>query len=72
MKRIAIILILLGLTFGGQAQQSDTLPDTCQSRPSDVSLTLGISAGASLHFGNRLSPYYSKYGFSLQLPLLMR
>lgn len=72
MKRIAIILILIGLTFGGQAQQSDTLPDTCQSRQADVSLTLGISAGASLHFGNRLSPYYSKYGFSLQLPLLVR
>ena len=72
MKRIAIIFILLGMTFSGQAQQSDTLPDTCQSRPSDVSLTLGISAGASLHFGNRLSPYYSKYGFLLQLPLLMR
>lgn len=72
MKRIAIILILLGMSFSGQAQQSDPLPDTSRSHKADVTLTLGISAGASMHFGNRRSPYYSKYGFSLQLPLLVQ
>lgn len=72
MKRIAIILILIGMALGSRAQSLDTLPDTCQSRKADVSLTLGISAGASLHFGNTRSPYYSRYGFSLQLPLMVR
>ncbi len=63
MKRAILFLAALGLALGGRAQA-----DTSGTR--HVSLTLGLSASTTLFAnGNDMSPYYSKYGFALHLPL---
>ena len=74
MKRTIIILILLGTALCGHAQ-TDTLVSTVTQdsacRRVDMHIDLGLAAGATLFFGgDNHSPYYSKYGFSLQLPLM--
>lgn len=72
MKRIAIIFILLCVALCGRAQ-TDTLLDANQSHQSGFRIDLGISAGATYFFGaDNPSPYYSKYGFLLQIPLMAR
>ena len=74
MKRIVIILVALSIALGGHAQ-TDTQPDTSRScqgcRQVEFNIDLGLSAGATMfNNGNDDSPYYSKYGFFLQLPLM--
>ena len=74
MKRIAIILSALCLSLTGKAQ-TDSIAvsdDTTQPGCSDTIITvdLGLSAGVSLLSDNSGSPYYSKYGFTLQIPLM--
>lgn len=77
MKRIAIILVTLCIASGICAQ-TDTIStfggdDTAGSSHIEANLVLGISAGATLYNnGNDMSPYYSKYGFTIQLPLLLQ
>jgi len=72
MKRIILTLTLIGMALCAHAQ-CDTVPDTTQSCKPRFSLTLGVAGGASLLFGgNSQSPYYSKYGFTLHLPLMAR
>lgn len=80
MKRILIITMLFGLTFSAKAQgeissdsQYDTLiamvgdDDTTQSK---MMLQLGIQGGAMLLFMDDASPFTSKYGFLIELPLV--
>lgn len=76
MKRIILTLVLLTLALGSQAQelpaqdslQGPTAEDTVSQN--HINVKLGISAGATLfNNGNDLSPYYSKHGFFLQIPL---
>lgn len=72
MKRIVIILALALFATSLHAQ-TDTLPDTagCGQAPRQFSINLGVSAGASLLFPtNDQSPYYSRYGFTLHIPLV--
>lgn len=74
MKRIVIILASLSIALGGHAQ-TDTQPDTSRScqgcRQVEFNIDFGISAGVSLfNNGNDLSPYYSNYGTTVQLPLM--
>ena len=74
MKRIAIILSFLCLAFVGNAQtdaQSVVVTQDSNCRHVEINLDLGLSAGASLLSANIGSPYYSKYGFTLQIPLMM-
>lgn len=53
---------------------NDTLSsygDSCvEAQHVYVSIDLGLSAGTSFMMGNKTSPYYSQYGFTLQIPLL--
>lgn len=76
MKRIILTFVLLTLALGSQAQElpaQDSLQgpiaeDTVSQN--HISFKLGISAGATLfNNGNDGSPYYSKHGFFLQVPL---
>ena len=73
MKRIVIILAALSIALVGHAQ-TDTQPDTsssCQGcRQVEFNIDLGLSAGISALSKNMGSPYYSKYGFTLQIPLM--
>ena len=67
MKRIIFSLVALIVAYGLHAQ-SDTLSNA--DRPKST-IDLGISAGVSLfNNGNDLSPYYSNYGTTVQLPLM--
>lgn len=67
MKRTIIILSILSLVLFGHAQNT-TEADSIASQ--NFKIDLGISAGATLfNNGNEGSPYYSKYGFSIQIPL---
>ncbi|MBP3764038.1 MAG: outer membrane beta-barrel protein [Bacteroidales bacterium] len=71
MKRTLILLAALGLALGGRAQADSTA--TCASADYPKwGLSLGISASATLFAnGNDMSPYYSKYGFALHIPLMI-
>ncbi len=45
--------------------------DDTIDQPSQFSVKLGVSAGTTLFVNdNSFSPYYSKYGFTLEIPLL--
>lgn len=91
MKRIATIVVLLGLVIGCQAQMlyqrhveiaaplaTDSTDvdstETCMGQGHDrIDLMLGLSAGVNLFTNdNQWSPYYSKQGLVLQVPLLFR
>lgn len=71
MKRTLIIISGLLLTFGSiVAQNSTVVPDSTDNNQK-TAIKVGISAGATLYgSGNNSSPYYSKYGFSIQIPVL--
>ena len=67
----------MALVVGLHAQtesSTDTIAASigCQEESSSsFSLQLGISAGSTLYFNNNdHSPYFSKYGFNVQIPLL--
>jgi len=68
MKRIIIILTALCIAFGSHAQ-TDTLA-TPNGYPAEFNIDLGLSAGISTLSNNIGSPYCSKYGFTLQIPLM--
>ena len=77
MKRNIVFGIMMALVVGLHAQtesSADTIAASvgCQEESSSsFSLQLGISAGSTLYFNNNdHSPYYSKYGFNVQIPLL--
>ena len=64
MKRIIIITIALGMALAANAQADSTANNRFR-------IDLGLSASATMYGdGNDLSPYYSKYGFGLHLPLM--
>lgn len=74
MKRILIALALLATVTGGRAQNTDSTlaADTgWWAQQNRMQLNLGLQAGATL-FSNMYdeSPYTSKYGFTVQLPLM--
>ena len=63
MKRTIVILAAILLAIGSAAAQ-----DTADNKSA---IKVGLSAGATFYGdGNDLSPYYSKYGFTLQIPIL--
>ena len=68
MKRIIIILTALCIAFGSHAQ-TDSLA-TPNGYPAEFNIDLGLSAGISALSNNIGSPYCSKYGFTLQIPLM--
>lgn len=75
MKRLVIILVLLGIGIGVRAQSADSTATSdslwWDGQPR-ASLSLGLSAGVTLFSGdNQFSPYYSKQGLTLQVPLLL-
>lgn len=68
MRRVVVFMVMLVVAFCGSAQV-DTLPDTSDSQQPRLALKLGVSGGATLFStANESSPYYSKYGFFLQIP----
>ena len=80
MKRIALFIATLGLSLGLRAQADslavadslDSSPcDTCWENRPRIQLNLGIQAGASLLASDETSPYYSKYDFRLEIPLVI-
>ncbi|MBQ3983665.1 MAG: hypothetical protein II633_07815 [Bacteroidales bacterium] len=69
MKRTIIILSILSLALFGHAQNA---PEADSNATSNFKIILGLSAGATqFNNGNEGSPYYSKYGFFLQIPLCL-
>lgn len=74
MKRIATITFVIALTLAAQAQSDTTnafVGDDTASGKRMAWLDFGLSASATMYAnGNDLSPYYSKYGFGLHLPLM--
>ena len=74
MKRLATITIAIALALAANAQ-NDTVnafggDDTTRGKRM-FWVDLGLSASATMYAnGNDLSPYYSKYGFGLHLPLM--
>ena len=67
MKRTIIILSILSLALFSHAQNTTEADSTAAP---NFKIDLGISAGATLfNNGNSGSPYYSKYGFFVQIPL---
>ena len=69
MKRLIIITIALGMAFAANAQADSTCADTANRHA--MRIDFGLSASATMYGnGNDLSPYYSKYGFGLHLPLM--
>lgn len=73
MKRIMIILATLLMATAANAQQG-ILDDTVArwDEQNRVALVFGFRAGASLFTtDNQYTPYYSKYGFIMQVPLLL-
>lgn len=74
MKRIVILLSVLCLTVGSHAQSDSTaMRDSILTSgvPNSFSIDLGVTVGATLYAnGNDHSPYYSKNGFSVQIPLM--
>lgn len=74
MKRVIIIFAAVILSTAASAQQS--IADDTVARWDDqhrTTLVLGFSAGVNLYTtGNQFSPYYSKYGLLMQVPLLLQ
>ena len=69
MKRLIIIMFALGIVSIASAQSDSTCADTAIRHA--MRIDLGLSASATMYGdGNDLSPYYSKYGFGLHLPLM--
>ena len=69
MKRLVIIMVALGIALAANAQADSTCADTANRHA--MRIDLGLSASATMYGdGNNLSPYYSKYGFGLHLPLM--
>ena len=67
MKRTIIILSILSLALFSHGQNT---PQADSTAAPNYKIDLGISAGATLfNNGNNGSPYYSKYGFFVQIPL---
>lgn len=65
MKRTTAIIASLLLAISSVAAQ-----DTAAANDKSA-LKVGLSAGTTLYSGgNNFSPYYSKYGFTLQIPVL--
>ena len=69
-----IIFSAVFLTFAANAQQrivDDTVAKLDEQNR--TSLVLGLSAGGNLFTtDNQFSPYYSKYGFIMQVPLMLQ
>lgn len=69
-----IIFSAVFLTFAANAQQrivDDTVAKLDEQNR--TSLVLGLSAGVNLFTtDNQFSPYYSKYGFIMQVPLMLQ
>ena len=74
MKRIITILIVVMLATVAGAQQSivdDTVAQLDEQHR--TFLVLGFSAGVNLYTTvNQFTPYYSKYGLMMQVPLLLQ
>ena len=69
MKRLVIIMVALGIALAANAQADSTCADTANRHA--MRIDLGLSASAPMSGDdNNLSPYYSKYGFGLHLPLM--
>lgn len=78
MKRIIILLTAIGLALGLHAQSA---PDADSLHTADslwwdaqprVSLELGLRIkGTLLSHDNEGSPYYSRYGFGIEVPLML-
>lgn len=65
MKKLFIFSIATILSITSIMAQDTTATDN------KASIKVGLSAGATLYAnGNDFSPYYSKYGITLQLPVL--
>ena len=75
MKRIIFTLAIIGVSIGGWAQCADStaVADTgWWARQPRWSLDLGISGGATLFTSNLdYTPYYSRYGLQLKVPLML-
>lgn len=74
MKRIITILIAVMLATAASAQQN-VVDDTVARLDEQhrTMLVLGFSAGVNLYTtDNQFSPYYSKYGLMMQVPLLLQ
>lgn len=76
MKRIIVLGIMVALTIGLHAQSdssTDAIGDTT-AQNQKFKIQLGLSGGATLFAAGSddHSPYYSKYGFMLQIPLMAR
>ena len=74
MKRIATITFAIALAFAVHAQNDTISPsvggDTISGKRT-LRIDFGLSASATMYAnGNDMSPYYSKYGFGLHLPLM--
>lgn len=71
MKRIIGILTGILLAIGNTVAQNNATGPDSTSIGERVALKVGLSAGATLYGnGNNFSPYYSKYGFTIQIPIL--
>lgn len=65
MKRVLVLLVAIAMAGAVGAK---TVDDSTQR----FGVEVGLSAGATLYGnGNDGSPYYSKYGFTVQIPILM-
>jgi len=76
MKRIIFTLAIIGVSIGVWAQTADStaVADTgWWAKQPRWRLDLGISGGATLYTGNLdYTPYYSRYGLQLQVPLVLK
>ena len=71
MKRIVTILFVLVMSNAVCGQNVGTTCVDDSSSTANLKVVLGFSAGATLFSpANEGSPYYSKYGFGLQIPLV--
>ena len=71
MKRIVTILFVLVMSNAVCGQNVGTTCVDDSSSTANLKVVLGFSAGATLFSSaNEGSPYYSKYGFGLQIPLV--
>lgn len=74
MKRIITILIAVMLATAASAQQN-VVDDTVArwDEQNRTTLVMGFSAGVNLFTtANQFTPYYSKYGLMMQVPILLQ
>ena len=71
MKQFLFILILLlAVSLSAQTsviQTEKALPDSSSSQK--WTFTVGLSAGGTLFFADKSSPYFSRFGTTLQIPI---